>query len=422
MKRILAIFSVVCCTILFACVPQASAGELDVLLEKLVDKGVLTPIEATIIKDETKQAVTEEVSQGKSYAVPSWTQKLKIKQDLRLRYQTEVRDSDVKHRHRARVRYRLGVISNPFKDVEIGFGLATGSSDPRSTNQTLGDNFSSKGINVDYAYAQWKVTGDIKAVAGKFKRKPYLWEPTDLLWDGDINPEGFSMNLQKEFFANSKSYLNVGLWNIDERDQNQGDLGNAYMYYAQLGNKWSDNGLDAQVAATVYKFSNVKGNELGDNKVVGDNGGSDTNTEINNLLAFDYDSSVISGEFGVKNPFGFENIQRFAVFGQFVRNFSISKDHKGWSSGFKFGHKKVKKPGNWQFKYIYAELQRDAWLDIFPDSDRYGGKTDIKAHEVVFQYALRKNLILGLDLYKSQRLDQGKNKEVLGQFDMIFKF
>ena len=118
------------------------------LLEKLVDKGVLTPIEATIIKDETKQAVAEEVSQGKSYAVPSWTQKLKIKQDLRLRYQTEVRDSDVKHRHRARVRYRLGVISNPFKDVEIGFGLATGSSDPRSTNQTLGDNFSSKGINL----------------------------------------------------------------------------------------------------------------------------------------------------------------------------------------------------------------------------------------------------------------------------------
>ena len=75
------------------------------------------------------------------------------------------------------------------------------------------------------------------------------------------------------------------------------------MYYAQLGNKWSKNGLDAQVAATVYKFSNVKGNELGDNKVVGDNGGSDTNTEISNLLAFDYDSSVVSGEFGSQKSF-----------------------------------------------------------------------------------------------------------------------
>ena len=84
--------------------------------------------------------------------VPQWVKNLKIKQDIRLRYQKEVRDSDVKHRHRARVRYRLAVISNPFEDIEVGLGLATGSSDPRSTNQTFQDTFSSKGINLDLAY------------------------------------------------------------------------------------------------------------------------------------------------------------------------------------------------------------------------------------------------------------------------------
>ena len=62
---------------------------MDVLLEKLVDKGILTPTEASIIKDETKQQVSKELVEQRSYALPEWVQKIKIKGDLRVRYQNE---------------------------------------------------------------------------------------------------------------------------------------------------------------------------------------------------------------------------------------------------------------------------------------------------------------------------------------------
>ena len=58
---------------------NAIAGEIDILVDKLVEKGILTPVEAQIVLDETKQEVANEIAQGKSYAVPSWVQKMKFK-------------------------------------------------------------------------------------------------------------------------------------------------------------------------------------------------------------------------------------------------------------------------------------------------------------------------------------------------------
>ena len=72
---------------------------------------------------------------------------------------------------------------------------------------------------------------------------------------------------------------------------------------------------------------------------------------------------------------------------------------------------------------MYAELGKDAWLDALPDSDRYDpGRTDIKSHEVVLKYALKKNIILGLDYYNSDRIKSSKNRDQLIQADVVFKF
>ena len=84
MKRIL-IVAVALLALIGVYQTPVLAGEVDVLLETLVEKGILTAMEASIIKDETKQRVTKEIEEGKSYSVPTWVQKTLGKGDFRLR-------------------------------------------------------------------------------------------------------------------------------------------------------------------------------------------------------------------------------------------------------------------------------------------------------------------------------------------------
>ncbi|MFA7294596.1 MAG: putative porin, partial [Candidatus Omnitrophota bacterium] len=94
---------------------QASyAGEIDLLLQKLVEKGVLSGAEAQQVKIETQEQVKKEIATGKSASLPAWVQNIKFKGDLRLRYQNqhEKNNSDIqKDVNIGRVRMRLGIES-----------------------------------------------------------------------------------------------------------------------------------------------------------------------------------------------------------------------------------------------------------------------------------------------------------------------
>jgi len=182
--------------------------------------------------------------------------------------------------------------------------------------------------------------------------------------------------------------------------------------------------IDTKSSVTFYDFQGLRDNNL--------SGTGGTNTAPGGLLQSDYTSITLSTEAGVKELFGglpLKADERIAVFGDFVHNFDdeVIGDTKttGWAVGGKFGHKKVKKPGSWQMKYIYAVLGADAWPDAFPDSDRgFGGDTDIQSHEVAWKYALRKNVSLGLDYYQSRHYATRatKDTEHIVQADIALKF
>ena len=91
--------------------------------------------------------------------------------------------------------------------VSATIQLATngGNSDPRSTNQTLGESSSRKGVGVDLAYVEWKPVDGLALQAGKM---PQPWvKPPGLLWDGDITPEGMAVKyVRGPFFANAFGY------------------------------------------------------------------------------------------------------------------------------------------------------------------------------------------------------------------------
>ncbi len=400
-------------TILSLSFSQLKAGEIDILMEKLVEKGVLSPVESQIVLDETKHQVAKEVSQGKSYALPKWVQKVNLKQDLRLRYQYEKRDVNADARNRERLRYRLGLSSSVNDRVKVGLGLASGGSDPRSTNQTFQNTFDSPDIRLDLAFAEYTSENGFKIVGGKFKRKPYLWAPTDLMWDGDINPEGTSVNYNKSLNDNTDGFINGGVWVLDENGA--AAKADPIMFYGQAGFKSKNDTMDTQLAFTYYGYNAYKGIDPDNSR--------DSNSRVaGNLLQFDYDSFGISGEIGFKKPFALP-INRLAIFGEYINNISDNVvEDTGYAIGFKFGDKKVKKKGQWQGKYIYANLEADAVPDTFPDSDRFGGRTDIKGSEFALSYALMKNIILSADYYIIDRIKAAADTERLFQLDLLLKF
>lgn len=391
------------------------AGEVSVLLEKLVDKGVLTPNEAKIVEQETKAQVSKEIVQKNSYAVPDWVQSMKLKGDIRLRYQYEKKDNDAASRSRARTRFRMGLDFNPVKDVKVGAGFSGGTTDPRSTNDTWQNTFERPDLRLDYASIEYTAAPWATLVGGKFLFPNYLWQTTDMLWDTDINPYGFSAHLTHSIIDDVEGFVNAGWWLIDENGANKNPDPN--MLYLQGGTQYSAEKIDAKVAGTYYMFNGVKGYTL-DNTAA-------TNTLTGGKLMYDYDSFAVSAEFGTNSilgglPYGID--ERIAVFGDYIVNPDPSNQNIGWSAGFQFGNKKVSAFKTWQMKYQYAYLGKDAFPDTFPDSDRYGGRTDVKSHEVILSLGLMKNVSFGVDYYMSNRIKAASNTEHVVQGDVVVKF
>jgi len=418
MKKILQVWAAIFMAVMLT--GSAFAGEVDILVEKLVEKGIISAGDAKDIlvdvkaeaQKEREMVVRETTAALKedgalSLDLPGWVKRTRLTGDFRLRYQFTDRDRSAE-RHRGRYRLRLGLVSRINDKVTVGIGLATGGTDPRSTNQTMTDSFESPDFRLDYAYAAYQPFSWLTLTGGKFKNP--LWTPSDLLWDSDIRPEGVAACLTSKTDS-AELFLNAGVWVLDERG---GDENDPMMFVLQPGYKLSlGDSVYLKNAVAFYEVTNVDGTTLdhtaGTNSV---NGGG--------LLDHDYDAVAVSAELGLATRL--DAIPFLALFGEYVNNISVSEKDEGYLAGVKFGCKKVRMARQWQIKALYRRLEQDAWLDIFPDSDAYGGDTGVKGYEFVFKYGLAKNISFALDYYRMKRINGNSMDEDLLQADINIKF
>jgi prefoldin subunit 5 len=122
--------------------------------------------EIDYLKSQTKElreegaVVSNEVSKVKG---ADWAAKIKFKGDLRYRHEMITQDREVSgsaedaaDRTRHRIRARVALDAKVTDNSNVVVQLATGGTDPRSSNQTLGDNSSRKSVGVDLAYAEYR--------------------------------------------------------------------------------------------------------------------------------------------------------------------------------------------------------------------------------------------------------------------------
>ena len=407
---------VLCFVVVTALTLGIGFSEVDVLINKLVEKGLLSESEAKQLLNEMQKesarqkaeieqvaadAAKKEVKTAPQTKLSKFLEKTKFSGDLRLRYQGEdtqqiLGEQNTEWRDRGRFRWRLAAETQITDQWKAGFGLASGSEDPRSTNQTIGDTFSSKPVNIDLAYVSYKPYSWLSSVGGKFKNP--LWEPKDLLWDTDIRPEGVAFGLKGKVRPKLEFFFTPCLFVIQE--VRVGD--DVYMLGLQPGMDWAINDtIDLKLTGAYYTFQNLKGSIVQYSSV--------SNSRIDGAYLWDYNSIAAGAELGFKlaSPY----VPYLALFGQYVHADTNQEDY-GYLAGIKFGKKKSKKLGDWQFIYNYRHLERNAWPDFLPDSDFYGGATNSEGSEVEFTVGLAEHVTIGVDYYYAVLIN--KNDPALG--------
>ena len=388
--------------------------------------------------------------------IPEWTKRIRFAGDFRLRYQGDFYDSSngtfvkpdkttellnsTTDRQQLRIRARLNLVAKVNDEVEAGIGLATGStSNPVSTNATLGDTLNKKTFLVDLAYLKWTPYSDLTLWGGRFANP---WFGTDLVWDPDINFEGVAFSYQPKITSALTLFLTGGAFPIQEVELSSRDK---WLYAGQLGLQYrSDEKLTARFAAAIYDFENVTG-KANDPSLPGVNDWTAPQFQQKGNTLFDIDpASTIKTAYAAgfrelnftgSLDFGFWDPLRVVLMGDYVNNIgydsarvnsltgsTVKKETEGYQFGITVGHPDTRAAGQWKLLLNYKYLQSDAVMDAFAESDFHLGGTNAKGWIVGGDYGLGKNVWLSSRWLTTNEISGPPLAIDVFQFNIIARF
>lgn len=414
---------------LSCCAEAAWASvEVDMLLNKLVDKGVLTKQEASELRGEMAEYKDAANKQLAKEIVPEHARNWKWKGDIRLRDEIRNRVGTGNDSHRQRIRFRYGVEGKVSDELKANFRLATGTPatsgvsgnpDPISTNQSFDTNFAKKSILLDLANLEYtpSIPGISKmTLVGGIMESP-LWTVTPMVFDGDLSWDGFAAKMTQEL-GPATVFANNGAFLLDTDESEPGSL-------------WVTQG-----GVSLKPFADAEAETLKNLKFTGAVGYYDYRNIINaskagtDLLTREADNTAGLKDLNLLNP-TFEIASTLvgypvAAFGDWVHNTATSGS--GGKDGFAIGGKIGKAATPWSLKngweagYFFERLEEDAAFDEFVDSDFGGGGTNRYGHAYWVNLAVLKNSTLGVKYLTSKQLTGGKAGENRAQIDWVTKF
>ena len=353
----------------------------------------------------------------------AWIEKINLYGDFRYRYEYIDAEGSSSDQHRNRIRARVGLEGKVNDEMSYNVRIASGSSDPVSTNATLDGGFSSKDIWLDRAYLQWDPASmsGWTFLFGKMGNPFFKVGGNQLVWDDDLNPEGIAAQYAAKLNDTTGLFVNGGGMWVEESSSNA----DASLWGIQAGLEHALND-DSKLTwgGSYYKYGNVK-----DSKTFYDveDGFGNSHYTITNADGVDeafymYDYALVEAFAAYDTKIGKTPA---SFYGDYVVNTAsgVSED-TGWLIGTKLGN--AKNPGTWGFGYEYRDLENDAVVGVFTDSDFIGGGTGGKGHKFNASYAIAKNATLGATYFMSQRDSDGDgsidNDYDRFQFDLQVKF
>jgi hypothetical protein len=354
-----------------------------------------------------------------------WYEKLKLKGDFRHRHEL-IQVEDREDQNRWRMRARLALEAEISDACSAVIGLASGSDDPVSTNQTMTDGFTTKSFGLDLAYFDLhpKAIENLRLVGGKMKLPFETAEKTELIWDGDLNPEGVALRFGRGFGENVKMFLGGGGFYVKDRDPDD----ESYVAGVQTGFnvKASDDvkimaGVgyyDYEGAECMPFFYNASKNYGNSKAVIGTTEVGGEEVDVYGY-ALDYNEVEVLGTVGI----ALSDKAGLKLYGNYVNNVAADSLNTGWLFGGAVSYGKDK--GAVKVYANYRQLEADAVVGAFTDSDFIGGGTNGKGLELGAMYGIVKNVSFDLTYFVNTKGIKDTDEEIgynRLQVDLQLKF
>ncbi|MBM3879094.1 MAG: hypothetical protein FJ387_05175 [Verrucomicrobia bacterium] len=423
------------------CAGAAYGQSADALIDKLVEKGILTVQEANELRVETDKDFTRAywVKSG----LPDWVTALKLSGDLRGRYEGFFSANPAfVDRNRFRYRMRLGVTAALTDRFEVGVRLTSGEADasfggdPLSGNTSLGSNASKKYVFLDLAYARWTALNtpewDVASSFGKVEN-PFVF-PSTLMFDRDYTPEGFAQELTHRLNEKQSLRWAGGGFILTEVGDSSRD---AYLLGTQLrlNSAWTDR-LTTSVGAGWF---GILSPDSLTNEAVPDRGRGNTRTAAG-ALVYHYNPFYLdAGATYQLESFPFyTGAFPITLSGDYLHNPAVRQDGQGYSVGVTLG--KAGKKGLWDLTYRWTSLEADAWYEELPESDfgafyeaapvggrpGYGLGTNVRGHWIKASYSPVNALTLSVACFVTELIHAfppGSNSDMTRlQVDAAWRF
>ncbi|MSU57275.1 MAG: hypothetical protein EXS35_03680 [Pedosphaera sp.] len=422
------------------------AQSVDALLNKLVDKGVLTVKEARELREEGDKKPAAPAAARRE--MPEWVSALKFSGDLRGRFEGFYGANPAfVDRDRFRYRMRFGVTAILLDDMEVGLRLTSSEAsgafggDPISGNATFADNASKKFVYFDLAYGKWSPihTADWAGALTFGKMENPFHFPSTMMFDRDYTPEGAAAQLTYTLNKHHSLKFNGGAFVLDELSASGRD---PWLAGAQW--RWDAN-WNPHLATTLGIAGFGIGND--ENLINGNVPNGNRGNTRNAAGAPMFNFNPIYLDAGVtwtleKFPC-YPGAFPIHVSGDYVNNPAAPRDHQGYSAGIAFG--KAGKKRTWELAYRYESLGADAWFEEFPESDfgafyqvqqpnagftapgaGYGAGTNVRGHWVKLSYSPYDSFTLGVACFFTELIHPSPAGSETGmtrlQVDGVWKF
>lgn len=319
-------------------------------------------------------------AQNRAFGIPG----LDVSGDLRVRQEWNY--GPARNRSRSAVRARVRASYAIDDQFTVGTQIATGDpDDPNSTDVTLGSFVDDFAVSLDQAWVRY-ANGGFAAYAGKF---PQIFQRTDMLWDGDVSPQGAALTYGGK----------LGEVNLDARA--------LYFVIDEAAVARDSDMLGGQLALSAPLDSNFSAGLTGSyyHYRLGSIGGADAGDFRGNLLnAGDYlsDFHLAEGIATLKWT-GLSERWPLSFTADYVRNLGAAVPGDT-AFNLELAGGRTAEPGDWRLAYNYSEVEVDSVLAAF-SQDNIDLSTNYLLHGVGLSYVPKSQLQLDLLWYHYRPLD-----------------
>jgi hypothetical protein len=332
----------------------------------------------------------------------------------------------------SRVRLRVGLDAKLSDSVNVGVRLATGSTtNPVSTNQTLGTGSNRYSITVDNAWLKYQPVPWFVASGG---RMPNPWLSTDLVWDEDLAFEGLAMSFRPAIGETTTGFLTMGAFPLETPDCSLATDSDTCRRKKridgiQVGIEHAfGNDHRTKFGIAYYDFRNIAAER---NPVTdptskaqvpkwAQKGNTVYNIRPDGLAPYVFGLAADFSELNITGMLDLAvfDTARLVLTGDYVRNIGYDEDRirvrtglsrkartTGHFLGVLFGQPQIRKRGEWQVSLGHKYLERDAVVDGYTDSDFHMGGTDAKGWILGGSYGIDANTWLRLRWLTADAID-----------------